>query len=465
MQFSFNCEEILECDQNGYAILEGSYQSNIAPGYKLFVNEIINTMGELSSNSQKLPFTITTAYKFFMSHHRLIIKAKNNTVLGFIKIGNKNLYLHDKNFNYHEVKNVLCLLDFYVYEPLQHRGIGKEIFDYMLSFEKVNAELIVYENPSPQLINFLRKYYNLQSYIKQNNNEIIFGNFFINLPNKYCINIDYDKYTFNALNNNFSTHPKNNYNEKYKQRNFLAKSAPSLEIFNSNKYSNNKLIFNNCFTNNVINKDVYKNPILGFQKYYLNNENTLAYDNIYSKKKINLINDYLKTKIQNDDDYFKENFQIKENNINNSNNRLNELSYKLIDNQKNYKYQNDQLYNKRDSFATVFDDKKLVKNDFQRKNFIDKSNLITEKDFLNYNYSYQKNDHKRSETFQHYTPFCEYGKVYTNVLPTSSKVYGNYYQQKTLNNRYGDNNLQERNYLYNTYDKNLNEQRPQILYY
>ena len=48
MEFNFDCVQALGCDQNGFAILEGSYQNRIVPGYILFVKEILNSMGEAS---------------------------------------------------------------------------------------------------------------------------------------------------------------------------------------------------------------------------------------------------------------------------------------------------------------------------------------------------------------------------------------------------------------------------------
>ena len=60
-------------------------------------------------------------------------------------------------FNSHEIKNVLRLLGFYVYEPVQYRVIIKDMFDYVLSFEKINAEVLVYNNPTLQLTNFLKR--------------------------------------------------------------------------------------------------------------------------------------------------------------------------------------------------------------------------------------------------------------------------------------------------------------------
>ena len=58
-----------------------------------------------------------------------IYKSWANRVLGFIKVGYKKLFLRDWNYNYHEV-NTLCVLDFYVHESTQRRGIGKQLFDY-----------------------------------------------------------------------------------------------------------------------------------------------------------------------------------------------------------------------------------------------------------------------------------------------------------------------------------------------
>ena len=103
MQFSFDCVSALGCDQNGFAILEGSYQNRIMPGFTLFVNEILDRMGAASSSAQGLSTTITTAQKFFSSNHRIVIKATGDKVLGILKVGYKKLFLRDKFFNYHEV--------------------------------------------------------------------------------------------------------------------------------------------------------------------------------------------------------------------------------------------------------------------------------------------------------------------------------------------------------------------------
>ena len=156
MKFNFDCEEALDCDQNGIAILEGSYQNKIVPGYKLYVKEILDTMGYLSSKAQNLQTVITSTNRFFPSNHTLFIKADKNKVFGYIKVGPKKLFLRDRLFNYHERKT-LWVLDFYVYDNFRRKGIGKKLFDYMLNLENTEPDLLAYDRPTLRLLAFLKK--------------------------------------------------------------------------------------------------------------------------------------------------------------------------------------------------------------------------------------------------------------------------------------------------------------------
>ena len=505
MEFKFDCEQSLGCDQNGFAILEGSYQNRIVPGYILFVKEILNSMGEASSRAQQLNTIITSAHKFFISNHRIFIKAEQNKVLGFIKVGNKKLFLRDRNFNYHEV-NTLCVLDFYVHESTQRRGIGKQLFDCMLKFEKKIPTELAYDRPSPKLLNFLNKYFGLNNYIQQNNNYVVFDEFF-DLISSNNNNITYDNDTNRAINrlNNINNYRENENNKNYEMQNprnigigndyrnnninnmnydnqnnnnmnqndnnlrynnknmnlnntlipnnnmnnnnndynpnFNRTSPPNNDSNNNNfrtsmSHVGEKLIYNNSFSNNVVNKDVYKHPATGFQNYYLNNEASNAYDNIYSKQKINLINDYLSSKKQTPDEYITEQYGIKENNINNSNGRLNDLMNKISDITTENRINGADLFNKRNQYATLFDDKKLAEYSFNRQqNLKSNNNVITENDFQNYQMNRVINGKKSPERLQHYTPFSRLGKVYTTVMPTSSSVYGSYYRNNDINMR------------------------------
>jgi len=494
MEFNFDCVQSLGCDENGFAILEGSYQNRIVPGYILFVKEILNSMGEASSQAQKLNTTITSAHKFFISNHRIFIKAEQNKVLGFIKVGSKKLFLRDRNFNYHEV-NTLCVLDFYVHESTQRRGIGKQLFDYMLKFEKKLPTEIAYDRPSPKLLSFLRKYFGLNDFIQQNNNYVVFDDFFSLIATSKN-NVTYDNDTNRAIktltnqnildNNNNFENTNNNMNNNYRNnnnyenmnnnennlrysnnnnnpnnpppdndfnQNFSRTSPSSQNLYNNNNNGNNnsnnnnnfrtsmssigeKLIYNNSFNNNVVNKDVYRHPNTGFQNYYLNNQESNAYDNIYSKQKINLINDYLSSKKQSPEEYISEQLGIKENSINNSNGRLNELMNKISDIRLENRFNQDHLYNKRNQYATLFDDKKLVEYNYKQQNLNNnKNNSITENDFQNYQLNRVINGKKSPQRLQHYTPFSNLGKVYTTVLPTSSQAYGSYFKNDDINRR------------------------------
>ena len=429
MQFNFDCTDVLSCDQNGFAILEGSYQNKVMPGYTLFVNEILDTMGTLSSKAQGLDTTITTAQKFFQSNHRIVIKATQDKVLGILKVGVKKLFLRDMYYNYHEVFP-LCVLDFYVHESVQRQGIGKQLFDYMLNFEKKTPCELAYDRPSPKLKGFLRKHYNLVNEVKQSNNFIVFNEFF-----------DYLDKSGNSSVYDYNT------NRKVNNRAMLSKSTPRL-YGNSGYVSDNaqrgvtpalsnvgqSVVYNNnsSFDNKVVNRNVYLHPITGFQTYYLNSPNTVSYDNIYSKKKLNLINDYLQSKNQNQEQFIKQQLDIKEKSIENSNGRLNNLMNKINDTTGNRSDYN--IYNKRNQYATIFDDKKLVEynylNDISNNVPLNNQDTITEKIFIHSVRSRGGNvsTMKGQENLQHYSPFSQYGKVYTNVLPTTSSAYGAYYQ-------------------------------------
>ena len=95
MEFNFDCEQCLDCDRNGFSVLEGSCQNRIIPGYRLYVKEILDRMGQLSAKSQNLQTVVTSTAQFFPSNYRLFIKAEGNRVYGYLKIGPKKLFLRD----------------------------------------------------------------------------------------------------------------------------------------------------------------------------------------------------------------------------------------------------------------------------------------------------------------------------------------------------------------------------------
>ena len=48
----------------------------------------------------------------------------------------------------------------------------------MLKFENIKPELLAYDRPSNKFIAFLKKHYNLYKYVNQNNNFIVFNDYF-----------------------------------------------------------------------------------------------------------------------------------------------------------------------------------------------------------------------------------------------------------------------------------------------
>ena len=189
-----------------------------------------------------------------------------------------------------------------------------------------------------------------------------------------------------------------------------------------------QLIYSNDFTNNVVNKDVYKNPNSGFQKYYLNKDDSLAYDNIYSKKKMNLINDYMASKRQTPYEFIQEQNDINESNINNSNKRQNELNDKISDIKFNNRYQKEQLYNKRYNYATLFDDKKLAEHDYMQKN----QNFQRNQDFIN--------ERKSPRNSQNYSNDMPKSPQYYNQYNNNNQNEEFYDDRRNRNNKYNDNN-------------------------
>lgn len=52
----------------------------------------------------------------------------------------------------------------------------------MLEYEKQHPAKLAYDRPSPKLIGFMSKHFGLKSYVQQNNNYVVFDEYF-NQPN------------------------------------------------------------------------------------------------------------------------------------------------------------------------------------------------------------------------------------------------------------------------------------------
>lgn len=98
-------------------------------------------------------------------------------VLGILKIGKKSLYVFDKLGETRHVQ-APCILDFYIHESQQRRGLGKNLFEYMLDYEGLLPAQFAIDRPSEKLLGFLRKHYALIQKIPQMNNFVIYEGFF-----------------------------------------------------------------------------------------------------------------------------------------------------------------------------------------------------------------------------------------------------------------------------------------------
>ena len=140
--------------------------------------EIIDAMGMGSAKAQKLGAVITTTSKLLSSSHILYIASNKREVLGILRIGVKKLFIRTETGLMHEI-SPMCVLDFYVHERCQRQGVGSILFEYMLKDANVRPSALAYDRPSPKLIGFLSKHYDLHEYVPQNNNFVVFNDYFI----------------------------------------------------------------------------------------------------------------------------------------------------------------------------------------------------------------------------------------------------------------------------------------------
>lgn len=146
------------------------------------ISEILDVIGEQSSRAQGLNHVITSAAKMRnQDDHVAYLLRDGNFVLGLLKVGRKNLFLLDDEGKQNEMFP-MCILDFYVHESRQRMGCGLKLFRTMLRDKRVEPRFLAIDRPSPKLISFFRKHYNLTKNIPQVNHYHIFDGFFHDRP-------------------------------------------------------------------------------------------------------------------------------------------------------------------------------------------------------------------------------------------------------------------------------------------
>ena len=156
---------------------------------------MINEFGNRSAIAQGLvgsggrPNPITQAHTLGETNARLYLLAQQNAsgapvLCGMLKIGYKQLFHWDANGRMSELKNQICILDFYVHEDFQRGGYGKLLFQAALQNEQIGPDRFAYDRPSPKLIGFMRKHFGLTDYVPQQNKFVIFREFFQSFQTK-----------------------------------------------------------------------------------------------------------------------------------------------------------------------------------------------------------------------------------------------------------------------------------------
>ncbi|XP_017121840.1 alpha-tubulin N-acetyltransferase 1 isoform X1 [Drosophila elegans] len=148
------------------------------------MSEIIDRLGQLSATSQGLSKPVTTAQRLRMSDNQTIYlladseAGHNGAVTGLLKVGTKDLYLFDESGQTRKVEQAPSILDFYIHESRQRAGLGKRLFQTMLSEEQWTPLKCSVDRPSEKLLGFLSKHYGLQRIIPQANNFVLYEGFF-----------------------------------------------------------------------------------------------------------------------------------------------------------------------------------------------------------------------------------------------------------------------------------------------
>lgn len=152
---------------------------------KEYMEILVDSMGKASSKAQKLHTVITTFKRLQMNldNQKMYTYCKKEKCMGFLKVGVKKLFVSTE---YGDMKEItpLCVLDFYVHEDVQRTGIGKKLFDLMLDDCKIIPEKIAYDRPSEKLLKFLSKHFGLKRYLPQNNNFVVFSQYFSSTSSK-----------------------------------------------------------------------------------------------------------------------------------------------------------------------------------------------------------------------------------------------------------------------------------------
>ena len=147
----------------------------------------IERLGCKSARALRLmaPVTSLKRLRGVDSGHNLIAFVhRDQTVMGYIKYGNKRLYFHRADGRVFYVV-MTCVLDFYVNKAVQRKGTGHALFEHFRTTVDKQARECAYDRPSPKLVAFLRKYYHIDV-AQQSNRFAVTDDVLVQHPNGRC---------------------------------------------------------------------------------------------------------------------------------------------------------------------------------------------------------------------------------------------------------------------------------------
>jgi hypothetical protein len=186
--------------------------------------------------------------------------------------------------------NPLCVLDFYTYESCQRKGYGKMMFSEMLLKEKIEPRKLGIDRPSIKFLNFLQKYYGLKDYVPQNNNYVVFKDYFIDEPQRR------DKYDIYNHNYNFGSYKDSNKKDNYNNYNYNSNSKNNIltqrKLGKYNQLNNNENI--SCNNNKNFEDPNQKDKDFTTRIYreYYNKENNENKNDVEQEKEKEEDNEY-----------------------------------------------------------------------------------------------------------------------------------------------------------------------------
>jgi GNAT superfamily N-acetyltransferase len=161
--------------RQGVLTVDQASMRAMAPADAQLLANAVDAMGVRSGKAQGLRGAITRWSALQGNGNRLFLAIGKGTVRGLLRVGERQLFVQrdPKRGGYDQISPT-CVLDFYVHESCQRGGVGRTLFDAMLSHEGLAAHQLGYDRPSTKLIAFCGRHFGLHRYTPQANHFVVF---------------------------------------------------------------------------------------------------------------------------------------------------------------------------------------------------------------------------------------------------------------------------------------------------